>query len=150
MDLAAPGRDTALMEQATAGLDRPLRLGDMIRLSFQANRSCHVTLLDVGTSGNVVVIRPNAWCSRTSVEGGQRLYLPGIEIPEFDFVLTGRAGRERIVAIASTEPLGMLLLPESEAPFRALTAEEIGRIAEGLSRSSTEWVITRCEFDIET
>src|SRR5439155_78208 len=40
---------------------RPFRRGDRIRFHFQANRSCHVVLIDVGTSGTIAVIWPNAW-----------------------------------------------------------------------------------------
>src|SRR5207248_3339080 len=42
--------------------ERPFRLGDPIRFAVTADRDCHVALIDVGTSGAVAAVVPNAWC----------------------------------------------------------------------------------------
>src|ERR1035441_8708743 len=42
-------------------LERRFPLGDSIRSKFEANRDSYVTLIDVGTSGRVSVVWPNAW-----------------------------------------------------------------------------------------
>ena len=146
---AEESRDLREMDLLPARLDRPFRLGDTIRFGFQANRTCHVVLIDVGTSGTVAVVLPNAWCEETRIAGGRPYFLPAIDDPQFEFILTGRAGRERVVAIATLEPLAVSLPPEPGSPFRVLTAGEIRSIADAVSRGRVGWATAGCDFVID-
>ena len=85
--------------------DSRFLLGNPIRFRFQTNRPCHVVLIDVGTTGETAVLWPNGWHPDTWIDEAGDHFLPALEHPEFDFTLSGRAGTERIVAIASLTPL---------------------------------------------
>jgi hypothetical protein len=130
--------------------DVRFRLGDTIRLRVEADRSCHLALIDVGTTGRVSVLWPNAWRADGWIEGGRTYDLPDVESPEFAYELTGQAGRERILAVGSLEPIRLLpLQPEQDAAFRALVPDEVHRLAKGLASDVEGWTLASCEFDIE-
>ena len=73
------------------------RLGEHLRFGIQANRDCHLTLIDFGTDGTVVVLWPNTWQKDPRLQGGRPYFLPQVDNPEFEFVVTGRPGVERAV-----------------------------------------------------
>ena len=129
---------------------RTFRLGDRIRIRIQANRSCHLILIDVGTTGRVAVLWPNAWRPDGWIEGGRVYHLPDVEDPEFTYELTGQPGQESIVALASIEPYRAIpLLPEPGAAFRLLGTGEVQRLVEDLNSDPTGWAEARSRFDIE-
>src|SRR5262249_19811246 len=97
----------------------PFRLGDKVCFALEADRASHVVLIDVGTSGGVAVLLPNAWRAHAEVAGGRPYLFPGPEFPEFEFVLSGRPGRERVFALATRDPLPVPLAPQDGAAFRA-------------------------------
>jgi Domain of unknown function (DUF4384) len=137
-DISTPGRPIA----------RPFRLGNRIKIEFETNRHCHVALLDFGTSGSVAVLWPNVWCGTSKIETGRVYSIPGPETSELDFILTGRPGLERIMAIATSEPLSVRLLPESGLPFRTLESIDLAKLADGI-KIFDEWFIAVCEFRVE-
>jgi hypothetical protein len=128
--------------------DRSYRLGDPIRIEFEASRPCHFALLDVGTSGAVAVLWPNAWHPDSRIEGGRTYAIPGPDTPGPDFVLTGRPGRERLVAIATDDPLDAPLVDPDGAPFRSLTPDDLARLEDELGRADGR-AVSICEFRVE-
>jgi hypothetical protein len=110
------------------------RLGERIQIEFEASRPCHLTLLDIGTSGAVTVLWPNAWQPDSTIEAGRTYAIPGPETPGLDFVLTGRPGWEQIMAIGTDNPIKQPLLAEAGKPFRSLKPVELARLAEELTR----------------
>jgi hypothetical protein len=129
--------------------DPPYVLGDMIRFRFQTNRPCHVVLIDVGTTGETSVLWPNAWHPDTWIDEEGDHFLPSLEQPECDFTLTGVAGTERIVAIATLTPLQVPLLPEPGAAFRCLTTGEVARLVDELKRQSSGCALSCCSFQVQ-
>jgi hypothetical protein len=129
---------------------RPFVLGDRIRFSIWTNRSCHLTLIDAGTSGGVTVLRPNACCRDMWIEGGQTHDLPDLEDPESTYELTGQPGQERVIAIATFEPLQAIsFLPEPGAAFRVLEPGDLHRLVDHLESGPTGWAVEILEFRIE-
>jgi hypothetical protein len=146
---AAPAtRDVAVTTPAADGV---FRLGDRIRFEFSASADGHVTLIDVGTSGAVTVIRPNAWHRDTSVEANRSYSLPNATAPEFDYRLTGRLGVERVAALLTRQPLPAgLLLPDAGQGTRRLTDEEVERVVSAVEQlPAAEWAAAVSEFAIE-
>ncbi len=141
----------ALREIGVKRPARPFALGDAIRLSFQANLACHVVLLDVGTGGAVTVVRPNAWSADTRAAAGQTYFLPPPDGAEFDLALQGRPGRERVCAAATLAPLEVPLAPPAGAPFRVLTAAEVGQMAQALAGlDPATWAVAVREFEVKS
>jgi hypothetical protein len=120
-----------------------------VAFAFQTNRDCDVTLVDVGTSGQVAVILPNAWRASARVAGGRPHLFPGPDFPDFEYTLAPPAGRERVIAIASLVPLPPLG-PEGDAPFRVLGPAEIDGLAGALAAADpAAWALCGCEFAID-
>jgi hypothetical protein len=125
------------------------RLGEAVRFGVQANERCHIALLDIGTSGAVTVLWPNARSSSNHLSGGRPHYVPRLDSPEFEFTLTGEPGQEHVVALARLRPLAVPLLPDGDADFRSLTAAEVIRLVEAVERlDPAEWAVASCSFEI--
>ena len=128
--------------------DPPFVLGDLIRFRFQTNRPCHVVLIDVGTTGETTVLWPNGRHPDTWIDEDGDHFLPEFETPEYDFRLTGKAGTERIVAIATLTPLPVPVLPEPDGAFRSLTIGEIARLVDILRKQPSGWSLACCAFEV--
>ena len=84
--------------------DKPAyRIGETVTFKLRVNRDAYVTLVDIGTSGDVTVLYPNRLHSSHFVRGGQEVMIPPADA---GFVLTaqGPPGFDQIRAIATDEP----------------------------------------------
>jgi serine/threonine protein kinase len=77
-----------------------VRTGDRVRIEVETDRPGHVTVFNVGPTGNLNLLYPAAWPVEgpPAVTGGQPLRLLDIE-------LTPPAGQERLFALWTREPL---------------------------------------------
>jgi TolB-like protein len=82
------------------------RIGDMIGFGLRVNRDAYVTLVNIGTSGDINIIYPNQFSPNHFVRGGQDVVIPP---PNSNFTLTVRAptGFDQIRAIATEEPISL-------------------------------------------
>ncbi|MCX5794297.1 MAG: DUF4384 domain-containing protein [Elusimicrobia bacterium] len=100
--------------------------GEKFRVSVKANQDCHLTLIDVGTSGSVSVIFPNHQAPDNAVKAGVTYTIPD-PAAGFEFEVSGPAGRELVRAIASHEPAVDLAdavgKTTAESPFAELKDE---------------------------
>ena len=80
------------------------RIGDTVQFRLRVNRDAYVTLVNIGTSGDVTILYPNRFHSSHLVRGGQDVTIPP---PESGFVLTvqGPTGFDQVRAIATEEPV---------------------------------------------
>jgi hypothetical protein len=137
------------IEAAPAG-ERPFRLGDWMRFVFETNRPCHVTLIDVGTSGTVAVLWPNRWQPDARLEAGRPYVVPAPERSAFGFRLSGRPGGECVVCLATLAPLSSLPPLPSGADFRKLAPEDTGRLLDAVAAlDPATWAVGHCPFTIE-
>jgi hypothetical protein len=80
-------------------------IGEKIVLTFSVSKDCYLTLIDIGTDGQALVLFPNKYHPDNKVQGGQQYRIPP-EGSQYVFRLHGPANRpERIKAIASLEPV---------------------------------------------
>jgi hypothetical protein len=77
--------------------------GDEIKFKLDTDSEGHLTILDIGTSGEVTILFPNQWHPTSKVDKGQ-INLPP-ENANFRFVVKGPAGPEKVKAILSQEPI---------------------------------------------
>ncbi len=78
--------------------------GEKFRVNVKANQDCHLTLIDVGTSGSVNVIFPNHQAPDNTVKANVTYTIPDLSAG-FEFEVSGPAGKEIVRAIASHEPV---------------------------------------------
>jgi len=80
------------------------KIGDKCKFLLNADRDCHVLVLNIGTSGKTVILFPNKWNPNNKVEKGKNYLIPP-DNADFYFKVLGPTGTERIKAVASLDPI---------------------------------------------
>ena len=83
------------------------RIGDRISLSFTTNRDAYVTLVNVGTSGEVTILFPNRFSGGHGVKAGKTYSVPEAA-DSYELQLKGPAGVELVYALATLKPVVFL------------------------------------------
>jgi hypothetical protein len=78
-------------------------VGEKVTFFMEADQDCYLTLIDIGTSGNLTVLFPNAYDRNNRIRGGRRYEIPGASYG-FDIHVGGPPGIERVKVIATTQP----------------------------------------------
>jgi len=81
----------------------PYYTGEKIAIYFSANADGYVTLYDIGTTGNVLVVFPNQHIPDNYVKAGQTYVIPN-ERYAYDLIVEGPEGIEYVNAVASQDP----------------------------------------------
>ena len=89
-------------------------------LRFKSMLPCQVTVFDIGTSGTVAVLLPNSLGSEQFCQPGLPNLLPRQDRPEFEFELGPPTGIERLLALATAQPLRTSLHPVDGDTFRVV------------------------------
>jgi TIR domain/Domain of unknown function (DUF4384) len=124
-------------------------LGSRISLALELDRAGHLMLLDEGPEGLIYCLCPSWFSPETSVPA-HRVYLPQ-ERSHYDaFVVTGRPGREHLLAIITDEPLGLDWLPHSPTiPARVLNQADIDTVLTRLhALGGDRWFALSTYFDV--
>jgi hypothetical protein len=80
-----------------------LRPGEELNLSFTADRECYLTLMDIGTSGNILRLWPNDYSGQDNrIDSNTVRKFPGPQ-DKFKFRIAGPDGVERLIAYATSE-----------------------------------------------
>lgn len=95
------------------------RIGEKMRFFFKTDKECYLTIIDIGTSGNVTVIFPNQFCPDNLISAGLEHPIPGADYP-FQLEVGGPAGLGKIIAIASSSPSGIGNTDYSAGSFRQI------------------------------
>ncbi|MBI5745991.1 MAG: DUF4384 domain-containing protein [Nitrospirae bacterium] len=82
------------------------QIGDTMTFYFRSDRDCYVTLIDIGTSGRVTILFPNAFHKDNLIRAGTTYTIPD-DSYGFKVNVDGPVGLERIKAIATTKPLSL-------------------------------------------
>jgi len=77
--------------------------GEKVVFEFTSDKECYLALIDVGTSGRVMILFPNKWHLDNKVEKGKTYRIPPA-VGDYAYKVEGPAGTERIKAIACVEP----------------------------------------------
>jgi len=156
----APFRARVWIDRRTLGHTRDIltvardsrdccRIGERFTLSVQASVDCHVTLIDVGTSGAVVLLLQNL-----PLRANAPLVLSGPD-DEREWVVGEPAGVEQIKALFTKHPLS--LFPEM-GHFQPLaspghTRDIVTRIKHAAAKlqemPADSWVDATCRFLVE-
>ncbi len=83
------------------------RIGENLTINFKADRDCYVTLVDVGTSGNVHILFPNRFSLGNKVKANETYSIPG-KGDGYKIAVEGPPGTEIVRAIATLKPIGFI------------------------------------------
>lgn len=97
-------------------------VGEKVMFSVEAERDCYLTLIDIGTSGNLTVLFPNAYDRNNRIQAGRRYEIPGASYG-FDIHVGGPPGIERVKAIATTQPFTLFENMDLSQGFFGLTRD---------------------------
>jgi hypothetical protein len=125
------------------------RIGDRFTLTVQASTDCYVTLIDVGTSGNVVLLLQNF-----PLRANAPVALSGPD-DRREWLVGEPVGVEQIKALFTKHPLA--LFPEA-GQFQPLTRtghtrDIVTKIKQAAARlqemPADSWVDAICRFSVE-
>ena len=130
------------------------RTGQKIVVGFRASRDCHLTLLNIGTSGKLTVLFPNSQHQDNFIQAGREYQIPADE-DDFEYLLQGPPGVEKLKAVATLKKIALLesqFAPDG-ALFRtveaATGARDIGVIQKKVAAvPGAEWAEAACEFKV--
>jgi Domain of unknown function (DUF4384) len=122
--------------EVDAWVDRANRVyavGEPLRLTVRPFQDAYITVVDVGTSGNVSLLFPNHFQSASRVRAGATVSIP-TRSARWEIKAGGPAGIDLIQVIASRSPLTLpeftqLVRSSADRPFVTL-----GRSAEDVAR----------------
>lgn len=125
-------------------------IGSQVSLAIESDREGHLLLLDQGPEEIVYCLCPSWFAPSARLHVG-RSYLPQPGSKYQSFVVTGRPGRERLLAIITNQPLGFDWLPthESQTPARVLNQNDIDMLLSRLlDLEANEWAALSTYFEI--
>ncbi len=102
------------------------RMGDKISFYCRANRDCYLTLIDIGSGGNITILFPNRYVQTNMIRANTIYRIPSDNYDNFEFVVEGPTGLERIKAIASLTPLEIQHYQFQKYAFRSITPKDTG------------------------
>ena len=144
VELADPpaSLNTRGIEIQPAGPVSRWKIGDTIRIGMGASGDCHIALLNIGPSGNVTCLVPNTYRPGFSARENDVFFFPS-QADDFRFTLTGPAGRERLVALATHDPIHISL------PLLTRMASGAGGPADVFELLSSGTVQTHASVDFD-
>jgi len=125
------------------------RLGDRIRLAIESEREAHLLLLDQGTSGKIYCLCPSNFAPNTQLAKGCT-FLPQKGTAYEAFEVSGKRGREQLLAILTDESLGLDWKPsDPSTPARVLDQADIDELLDCLKGlPGDSWLALSTYFDI--
>jgi hypothetical protein len=96
------------------------RVGERVTLGFEANRDAFVTLVNVGTSGEVTVLFPNRFSGGHGVKAGKTYSVPEAA-DNYELQIKGPPGTELVYALVTLKPVIFLStdFPSTGGVFRS-------------------------------
>jgi hypothetical protein len=109
----------------------------------------YLTLLDGGPEGIVYCLCPSVFAPNTRLQSG-RIYLPQEGSPYPAFELSGAAGKEKLLAIITDDPLGLdWLSKDAETPARELSSDDLESLFARLQQlGEGRWTALSSYFEV--
>jgi hypothetical protein len=109
----------------------------------------HLLLLDEGPEGIMYCLCPSSFAPETRIQPG-RAHLPQPQSRFDSFVISGKPGREQLLAVISSESLGLNWMPDDpKAPARVLNPNDVEELLRRLhDLESHRWTVLSTYFDI--
>lgn len=78
------------------------RVGEMVSFEAESDHECDLTVIDIGASGTVAVLFPNAYQQKNTLKAGRTIRIPDTSSP-FQIKVSKPPGQERVIGICRTE-----------------------------------------------
>jgi len=133
--------------------EKKYRIGDRIVLYFRSERDCYLTLFNIGTSGNLIVLFPNYLVQNNFIRANKIYSIPREGYP-FEYELSGPRGIEKIKAIATTTRHDLLDLEFSKKEFfhsvdNSTAARDISIVENRMEHiPDNSWAEAMYEFEV--
>ena len=98
-------------------------IGDKLVVRFKADRSCYVTIFNLGSSGQITVLFPNRFYATNYVKKDEEHAIPG-RFQNFTINAQGPAGIEKLKIFATEANVPLLPEQYNVSAFRSLDPEE--------------------------
>lgn len=154
-DAGPASRDVAVVPTGSDGKIGTFRIGDRVQVHFTSTRDCYLTLLNVGTSGKLTVLFPNAIRRENFVSANQIYSIPAADYG-FEYELQGPPGVEKLKAIATLEKKELLesQFAKDGSFFRtsasAAAARDIAVVKSAVEAiPASDWAEAHYEFRVE-
>jgi hypothetical protein len=120
-----------------------------VALAIELETSGHLLLLDEGPEQILYCLCPSRFAPETTLPIG-RSYLPQTGSRYDAFVVSGKPGREDLVAIISEQPLVKDWLPADERlPAKTLSEADVAQLLQTLQQlPATSWIALSTYFDV--
>lgn len=91
------------------------RVGEQVIFFVEATNDCHLTLLNVGTSGQVKFLFPSQFQRANLIKAGIVHRIPAPGAP-FELTFVGPPGTEGVMAICATDNIPVVTQPTAAGP----------------------------------
>jgi hypothetical protein len=98
------------------------RVGDKVTLGFESNRDAFLTLVNVGTSGEITILFPNRFSGGHGVKAGKTYSIPEAA-DSYELQIKGPPGAELVYALVTLKPVVFFSadFPSSGGVFQSAT-----------------------------
>lgn len=132
------------------GVEHGFRIGDRVRLAVESDRDGYLLLLDQGPEDILYCLCPSQFAPDRRLNRGLTI-LPQPASPYDAFVLSGKPGREQLLAIISDTPLRMNWKRTSRSPAHVLNDTDVAALMQQLGNmEANRWVALSTYFDIQS
>ncbi|MGZ5443547.1 MAG: TIR domain-containing protein [Thermoanaerobaculia bacterium] len=131
------------------GVEHGFRIGDRVRLAIESDRDGYLLLLDQGPEDILYCLCPSQFAPDRRLNRGLTI-LPQPTSSYDAFVLSGKPGREQLLAIISDAPLQMNWERTSRIPAHVLNDADVAALMQQLGNmGANHWVALSTYFDIQ-
>lgn len=134
-----------------AQVQHEFRLGGRVRLALESERAGYLTLLNEGADGIIYCLCPSAGFAPDDRVTAGRSYLPQSGAYYRAFEISGQSGRERLLAIVTSAPLGLNwhTTDALREPARVLTPADLAVLLQRLrGLDAAQWTARATYFDV--
>jgi hypothetical protein len=109
------------------------RVGDRLSLSFETNRDAFLTIVNVGTSGEVTILYPNRFSGGHGVKAGRTYRIPEAS-DSYELELKGPPGVELVYALLTLKPV-LFLAADFSSPGAVFpsTTDRVSRVTRDIN-----------------
>jgi hypothetical protein len=118
-------------------------------VAIESDREGHLLLLDEGPEGIIYCLCPSWFAPDTRILPGRNI-MPQEKSRYDSFVITGKPGREQLLAIVTDGPLGLDWVPtDTMVPARVLNRADIDTLLTQLhGLEGNQWMALSTYFDV--
>ena len=109
------------------------RVGERLSLGFESNRDAFLTIVNVGTSGEVTILYPNRFSGGHGVKAGRTYRIPEAT-DSYELELKGPPGVELVYALLTLKPV-LFLATDFSSPGAVFpsTTDRVSRVTRDIN-----------------